>query len=239
MTNSAADEEINFGGLAATLNSQLGRESRIANARGFAWFCGGAAVGLCLSGLGVAAAFWGYGHMISVQPEAERIAAALKNAFERVELKTTVSGEMSLIPTELHLAPDQKIKLDESTKVKVDPSSTVQVIGDLKVDMPQPSKRQLQLNATTGNNELPFTTYTIFKSVKFGSGYVDTGWNFDLSDTVRPKAQYCYYRQDITKGLGTKYMLAFDGSPRRPGPLQKLSFDFDEALTNCTWFSGF
>jgi hypothetical protein len=105
--------------------------------------------------------------------------------------------------------------------------------------MPQPSKRQLQFDTTTESHEPPFTNYTIFKSVSFGSGTVDTGWNFELSDPVHPTLQYCYYRQDFAKGLGTKYVLSVDNSPRRPSALQKLSFDFDETLSNCIWFSGF
>lgn len=233
------NQDTNFGGLAATLNSQLGAESRIANAVGFAWLCGGIAISLALSGLGLALGFYGYSHMLSVEPSAKQIATALTDALERAELKATVSGKMSLVPTDLHLAGDQKIRLEDGSVVKLDPNSSVRVIGDLKVDMPQPSKRQLQLDTTTANDERPFTSYTIFKSVEYGSGAVETGWNFDLSDTTRPNSQFCYYRQDITKGVATKYILSVDDSPRRPTALQKLSFNFDEALSNCIWFSGF
>jgi hypothetical protein len=231
--------DINFGGLAAALGSRLTAESRIATAVGFAWLCGGAAISLFLSGLGVAFALYGYSNTVSARPAAELIAEALTKALEGAELKTTVSGTMSLAPAELKLADHQKVRLEDGAVVKLDPNSSVRIIGDLKVDMPQPSKQQLQLSARAGSDEVPFTTYTIFTTVKFGSGAVETGWNFDLSDTVRPKFQFCYYRQDITKGLTTKYVLAVNDSPRRPGALQKLSFDFDSALSNCTWFSGF
>ena len=104
--------------------------------------------------------------------------------------------------------------------------------------MPQPSKQQLQLDTTSKSEELPFTNYTIFRSVSYGSGEVVTGWHFDLSDTLRPKNQFCYYTQNVEKGLAAKYTIAVNASPLRPSPLAKLSFEFDGALAACTWFSG-
>jgi hypothetical protein len=98
----------------------------------------------------LASAFYGYGHMLSVRPAAEQTAKALVQALEHAKLTTTVSGTMSLSPdSELRLAPGQTVKLDEGATVKLDPTSSVRVVGDLKIDMPQPSKQQLQLDATT------------------------------------------------------------------------------------------
>jgi len=231
--------DIDYGGLAATLHSRLAAESRVDSAVGFAWLSAGAAIGLILAGVGAALAFYGYSSTISVKPAAEEIALAITAALETSELKATVSGKMSLAPAELRLAERQTVRLQEGATVKLDPDSSVRVVGDLKVDMPQPSKQQLQMDATSRNDELPFTSYTIFKSVGYGTGAVETGWNFDLSDTIRPVLQFCYYRQDIAKGLSTKYILAVNDSPRRPTALQKLSFDFDDALSNCVWYSGF
>jgi len=53
---------------------------------------------------------------------------------------------------------------------------SVRVVGDLKIDMPQPSKQQLQLETTSASDELPFTNYTIFRSVNYDTGAVVTGW---------------------------------------------------------------
>jgi hypothetical protein len=230
---------VDYGGLAAALNSHLAANSRVSGALGFAWLCGGVATAALLASVGAALAFYGYSTTLSAKPVVEEMATALSNAIGSSELKATVSGKMSLAPTKLELAPQQTVKLEEGSTVKLDPNSSVRVVGDLKVDMPQPSKRQLQEEVTTKSNELPITSYIIFKSVSYGSGAVDTGWHFDLSDAMHPTVQFCYYRQDITKGLATKYMLAVNNSPRRPQPLQKLSFDFDEALSNCIWYSGF
>jgi hypothetical protein len=192
-----------------------------------------------LIGMGVAAALYGYSFMISVTPAAELTASALRAAFARAELKTSVTGTVSLAPgSELTLASDQTVKLADGAVVKLDPNSSVRVVGDLKVDVPQPSKQQLQLDATTGSKELPFTEYTVFKTEAYGTGYVVTGWNFELSDTSRPFYQRCYYEQTLDQGLAATQTIAVDGSPRPVSTLAKLPFDFDGALANCTWFSG-
>jgi hypothetical protein len=146
---------------------------------------------------------------------------------------------MNLSPdSELTIAKGQSVHLQDGASVKLDPSSSVRIVGDLKVDVPQPSKQQLQLDATTESKELPFTRYMIFNTATFGSGTVVTGWSFDLSDTTRPTFQRCYYEQVLDKGIAATQTVAIDGSPRRPSALTKLSFDFDGAIANCIWFSG-
>jgi hypothetical protein len=148
-----------------------------------------------------------------------------------------VSGTMSLSSnSELRLAQGQTVNLEENATVNVSPNSSVRVIGNLRVDVPQPSSQQLQLNVTGKNSELPFTTYTIFRSVPYASGEVVTGWDYELSDRQRPKSQFCYYGQNLDKGRSIKYVLAFDGVPQRSLPLDKI--DFDAAVGNCIWFSG-
>ena len=146
---------------------------------------------------------------------------------------------MSLSPdSELTIAKGQSVRLQEGSSVKLDSSSSVRIVGDLKVNVPQPSKEQLQLDAMSVSKELPFTRYTIFNTATFGQGTVVTGWNFDLSNTTRPTYQRCYYEQVLDKGIAATQTVAVDGAPRRLSALTKLSFDFDGALANCIWFSG-
>ena len=233
------DRNIDVGGLAAVINSRLAAEARIARAISFGWIGGGTAIALCLTGLGCAAALYGYSYMISVKPVAEGVATALVQAIEHAELKTSVTGTMSLAEnSEVHLAAGQSVKLEDGAIVKLEPNSSVRVVGDLKIDIPQPSKGQLQLDTTSKNDELPFTNYTVFTSIQYGTGEVVTGWNYDLSDTMRPKTQYCYYGQRVDTGLSARYTLAVNNMPQRPSPLAKLSFNFDGAVANCIWFSG-
>jgi hypothetical protein len=231
------NEKIDIGGLAAVINSRLAAEARIAKAIAFGWLCGGTAIALCLTGLGVAAAFYGYSFMLSVKPAAEQTAKALVQAFEHAKLKTTVSGVVFLSPnTELRVASGQTVKLEEGAMVRLDPNASVRVVGDIKI--PKPSNEQLQVNTTNGSDELPFTSYTIFKVVGYGSGRVETAWAFDLSDTTRPRYQHCNYRQKVDEGLVGVMTIGTNGYPRRPSSLTRLSFNFDGAVSNCVWFSG-
>src|SRR3981081_216293 len=111
-------QQTNIESFAAVINSRLAAEARISKAIAFGWLCGGWAIASCLIGLGLAAAFYGYSFMISVTPAAERTANALRDAFLRAELKTHVSGTLSLAPgSELTLAPDQTVKLAEGAVV--------------------------------------------------------------------------------------------------------------------------
>jgi hypothetical protein len=234
---SAIEQHIDVSGFAAVINSRLSAEARIARAIGFAWLSGGAAIGCCLGALGLLSALYGYSYMISVKPAAEQTAKALVQALERSQLTTIVSGTMSLAPnSELKLTDGQKVRLEEGAMVKLAANSSVRVIGDLNVDMPQPSNGQLQLDTRGKSNDLPFTSYTIFRSVPYASGEVATGWAYELSDRQRPKAQYCYYATHSVDKRSTKYQIAFDGVPQRATRLEKA--EFDGALGNCIWFPG-
>lgn len=223
---------------AAMLNSRVSAEARVKKALAFGWLCGGSAIAACLFSVGFAIALLGYSYMISINPSAEIAAKALGDAFQKAQIKTLVTGTMALANAEVSLAKDQSVRLAEGSVVKLDPGSSIRVTGDFKTDVPQPSKRQLQLDATTNGKDLPFTRYTVFKSAPFGTGVVVTGWNFELSDTTRPQLQRCYYEQILDKGIAATQTIAIDGAPRRPSALTKLSFDFDGALGNCIWFSG-
>jgi hypothetical protein len=238
---SSDDGYAGIGGFAASLNSRLGAQARASKAIGFAWLCGGAATAACLTASGVSLAFLGYSHMISVKPASDEIAKALVTALQQTELKTNVSGSVSLSPdSRLRLADGQNVKLDQSSSIiKLDPNASVRVIGDLKVDVPQPSKEQLQQETTSKSDDVPITDYTIFRSAAYGSGQVISGWSYDLSDTVRPKFQYCYYTEDIERGLATRLPLAVNGSVLPPSNVSKSSFDLSAAAANCFWFSGF
>jgi hypothetical protein len=232
------DEAFDLRGLTAVISRRLAADAQISRAIGFAWLCGGAGIAMCLMALGVALALWGYSYMISVGPAAEQTARAMVDALERAELKTTVTGTMSLASnSELKLAHGQTVKLAEDTTVKLDPNSSVRITGDLK--MPQPSKHQLQQETTSRSDELPFTTYVIFRDVTLAPGIVETAWLYDLSDTFRPRYQTCFYRQALDEGLAGKITLAVNGAAQTFSPLIKLPFKPEDALANCAWFSGY
>jgi hypothetical protein len=234
-----AEDYAGVESFAAIISSRLAAEARISKAISFCWLCGGLAIASCLIGLGCAIALYGYSTTLSLSPAAAQIAEAVKQSFAEAAIHTVVEGEVTLAPdTVLTLAPNQTIRLAEGTSVSLDPNSSVKVVGDVKVDIPQPSKQQLQVDATSGSNELPSTQYTVFKSVAFGAGYVVTGWSFDLSDTSKPFHQRCYFEQRIDRGLAATQTVAINGFARPVSTLAKLPFDFDGAVANCIWFSG-
>jgi hypothetical protein len=227
-------------GFAAAINSRLAAEAGVARAMSFAWMCAGAMISIALTGLGVAAAFVGYSHLNSLTDAADLISRSVADALQKAELKSVVTGKMALDSTSgVKLAPDQTIRLSEGTMVKLDPSSSVRIIGNIKVDVPQPSKQQLQLDTTSQSDQLPFTEYTVFRDIDYEKGHVVTGWNYDLTDQMRPQTQICYYEESHSQGVSARYTLAVNNYPRRPSALTKVSFDFDGALANCIWFSGY
>ena len=230
-----------MGGFAASLNSGLGAQARVFQAIGFAWLCGGAAIATCLAASGMALAFLGYSYMISIKSASDEIAKALVTALQQTKLSTNISGAVSLSPdSRIRLAEGQNVKIDQHTStIKIDPNASVRVIGDLKVDVPQPSQKQLQPDATSKSDDIPITDYTIFRSAAYGSGQVVSGWSFDLSDTIRPKFQYCYYAQDVERGISTKLPLAVNGLVLPRPNAAKPSFDLSAASSNCVWFSGY
>jgi len=240
----AMSSEDGYGGMgafAASLNSRLGAQARISQAIGFAWLCGGAAIATCLAASGMALAFLGYSYMVSVKPASDAIAKAIVVALQQTKLKTNISGTVSLSSdSRLRLADGESVKIDEHTStVKLDPNASVRVIGDLKVDVPQPSKEQLQQETTSKNDDLPITDYTIFRNGAYGSGQVVSGWSYDLADTIRPKFQYCYYTEDVTRGIATRLPLAINGVVLPRSNAAKPAFDSNAAAANCVWFSGF
>jgi hypothetical protein len=165
------------------------------------------------------------------------VARALVNALEHTKLTTSVTGNVSLAKgSELKLASNQNVSLNADAVVKLAENSSVRIANNFH--MAQPSTQQLQLDAKSKSSELPFTNYTIFKGVEFGQGRVGTGWNYDLTDTIRPKSQFCYYKQEH-EGVAEKYIIAVNNTAERPSALATVSFDFDGALKNCIWFFGY
>jgi hypothetical protein len=229
---------VDLDGFCAVINSRLAANARVAKATAFGRLCGGAAIAFCLSGLGVAVALYGYSQMVSAQPAAEQTANALVAAFNRAEINANVTGNMSLSPdSEIKLREGQTVKIEEGATVSLDPTSSIRVVGDLKIDIPRPSQQQLQLETTSKSNDVPFTSYTIFKSVSFQTGTVETGWDFELANPTQPRLQFCKFIQPVGKGTSTSFILAVNAAPRR-STSTKFPFNFDQALANCIWFSG-
>lgn len=235
-----ADElPSDIGAFPAVLNARLAADARIAKTIAFCWFGVGFAGLSVLAGLGVVLALYGFSFVLSPVQSADLVAKSFVAAIAQSKMKTTVHGTMEIAPgTELSLAKDQIVSLAANATLKIDPDSSIRVVGDFKVDVPQPSKQQLQIDAVSSSKETPFTRYTVFKSARVGSGNVVTGWVFELADPLNPSSQYCYYSEMLANNVSVSQAVGKNGLPLRPSALNKLTFDFDTAYANCFWYSG-
>lgn len=232
----SSEPATELGAFTAVIQSRMTESARLARAFGFAWWCGGLSVAAFLTAVGVLIAFAGYGHLISNTPAAEAIAHAIADSLAKTPIKTRVSGHMNLAPnSSVKLAPGQSVQLAPGSTVSLAPNSSVKVVGDVK--MPRPSPLQLQEKLKVGD-ELPFTSYTLFRTVQMGAGRVETGWSFELSDPTTPKLQYCSYIRPVIKGAQLRDIIAVNGVPQRPSGPARPAFNFDQAVANCIWFSG-
>jgi hypothetical protein len=228
-----------IGAFPAVLKARISADARIARAVAFCWFAAGLASFAVLAGAGIALALYGYSFVVSPAAATGMLAKAFVKAISESKMSTVVRGTMELPPTaELTIAKGQTVALAEGSAVKISPDSSIRVVGDFKFDVPQPSKQQLQIDATSRSKEIPFTRYTVFKQVKFNTGNVVTGWSFELSDPLSPTFQHCYYEEMLANNVSASQTIGVNGLPRRPSALSKLTFDFDGALANCFWFSG-
>jgi len=219
--------------LASALRYSLSADrSYIAGKAGFWRF-----VGLGLIALGIGAAtglvFYGYGLVRSETDHAETLATILSKTLSELELKGEAKGTVQLDPKEIALAPGQTVSLDNSVRLRLDPSAKVVADGEITVQGPSISS---PAQARTGGNAPTIVNFTVFKAVPYEKGTVQTGWIFLTSAQRTPTQQYCYYTERLdTPGLNVSFDLGSDEKPEIP---KKLPPDFDlmAAFNKCVWF---
>jgi hypothetical protein len=197
--------------LAQQVNTRLRADAKYTAARAFLLRALGFGAFLCLSGVGVGAAAYGWATMNQFDTAAEKIAAAMQAALSDVTLKT--KGEVTLT--------DNTLKLEGLPK--------------LGGGVPTPTKAQLGEQATPASKAPVNTTFTVFKQVPYLDGQIVTGWNFK-DNAEQPYQQYCYFsrRSNETKGqVEIKIDLAMDGKTL-PQP-QKSDVNLEILARNCVW----
>jgi hypothetical protein len=151
---------------------------------------GCSAFALC-AGVGGGVALWGYSYITGNEKIALQVTEGVKAALAHTTIKT--DGTVTL-------AGDREVTLKAPAVVSLDPNTAlVRVVG--QADTPRPSPEQVR------QDERPpvakagvVTNYTVFKTVKFGAGEVQTGWMFKDGDQQRPSFQYCQYGQFTGNG---------------------------------------
>jgi hypothetical protein len=180
--------------LAASVQNKLAAEMFcIAGKSGF-W----RAVGVGLIGLGVGTAvglgFYGYSFVTRNDNNLTVLSAAFSKALSEVQLRGSADGTVKFEPREIALSKGQTITFDPTSRLQLDPSAKVVADGDVRIQIPNISVPQ---NATPRSKGIvpTITNFTIFKSVPFDKGSVQTGWKFLTSAQRSPTTQYCYYHE--------------------------------------------
>src|SRR5829696_733726 len=183
--------------LASAVNSRINAEAMMVSAKAAGLRLAALGGLMFLAGAGVGIAFFGYSYLVDSTSASERVGEAMAKALERSVIKT--AGTVSIDPSA------NKVALEEGGKVGVDPNATVKLDStgatvrlDPSSQVPRPSQAQLSGTGAAPQRPNPVVTnFTIFKSVKFGSGNVHTGWKFRSTDEAAPYHQYCYFGQDM------------------------------------------
>ncbi|WP_441232763.1 hypothetical protein [Bradyrhizobium sp. 1200_D9_N1_1] len=196
-------------------------------------------IGVGLAGLGaglaVAAAFVGYSYVADSRTTADKIAAAISKSLSQVELRGQAVGNVDIHPSEIRLAPDQKVALSQESRLKLDPSAKVTAEGSMRIQLPTISAMPAQPTPKAAPKAQPITNYTIFKSVPFQSGTVSTGWRFLTSTQKEPTNQYCYFTErGDSSDVSLKIDIGDDGLMTKDKVPPK--FDLAAAFARCVWF---
>lgn len=102
--------------------------------------------------------------------------------------------------------------------------------------MRHPTAAQLGENASPDSGHAVTTSFTIFKSMDYLNGSVETGWDFDNGEAATPSAQYCHYQQPGDNGRSISIDLGVNGefAPARHVPIK--GYDPAVAFALCQWY---
>jgi hypothetical protein len=115
----------------------------------------------------------------------------------------------------------------------LDPSAKVIADGDLRIQIPNISIPQSAAPRSKGIAPT-ITNFTIFKSVQFEKGTIQTGWKFLTSAQRSPTIQYCYYSET---GENPDVSVRIDvGLDEKIQPSKSKSLDIAAAFNKCVWF---
>jgi hypothetical protein len=175
--------------LAASIQNKLAAETfHISGKSGF-W----RAIGVGLIGLGTGSAvglgFYGYSLVTRNDNNLAVLSAAFSKALSEVQLHGSADGAVTFQPHEIALSKGQTVTFDPTSRLQLDPSAKVTADGDLRIRIPNISVPQSATPRSKGIAPT-ITNFTIFKSVPFDEGSVQTGWTFLTSAQRSPTTQY-------------------------------------------------
>lgn len=195
-------------------------------------------LGLLMFGVGasIGAGCIGYSHVAKNTYNMKEFSSALSRALADAQLTAKADGIVKLEPHELALAKGQTLSLDTSSRVLLDPSAHVRADGDISVQGPTISMPQPPSNRSPA--PIPnIANFTVFKAVKFETGFVQTGWIFLTSAQRFPTQQYCYYSEGSTDTPGRNVSLDIGLDEKQLTPkLAPKDLNLLSAFNHCIWF---
>jgi hypothetical protein len=181
----------------------------------------------------------GYSYITRNSTNFDVLAAAISKGLSEVTLKSVAQGTVNIDRPEVGLAKGQTVSLDKSSRLRLDPSTTVRAEGELVVQAPllmpppTPSPRSPRAAPRT------IVNFTVFKRVPFQDGVVMTGWKFLTSTQRSPSDQYCYFTANSEPtGTGVNLDIDLGQDGQRVKTATSVKFDVDAAFARCVWFKG-
>jgi hypothetical protein len=197
-------------------------------------------VGVGLVGLGLGGSIgigcYGYSYVSRNSDNITSLATTISKALSEVHLKGAAAGTVQIEPHELTLAQGQMVSLDLESRLLLDPSAKVLADGEIRIQGPSISTPQSSPSRTPSIPTI--ANFTVFKSVPFEKGTVQTGWIFLTSAQRSPTQQYCYYTE-ASETPGRNIMLDIGTDEKLEVPkTAPNSFDVTGAFNRCVWFRG-
>jgi hypothetical protein len=197
------------------------------------------AIGFGFLGLGlggaIGLAFFGYSFVSRNSDNLSVLSSAISKAFSDLQIRGNAVGSVDIQPRELTLAKGQTVTFDETSRLLLDPAAKILVEGEVKVQTPTISVPQ---SASPRSKSLTptITNFTVFKSVPFEKGTIQTGWMFLTSAQRAPTSQYCYYTESAENSdVSLRIEVGANEQIESPKKLAN-SFDQSAAFARCVWF---
>jgi hypothetical protein len=197
------------------------------------------AIGFGVLGLGLGCAvglgFYGYSFVARNSDNLNTLASSMSKALSSVQLHATAIGTVDIQPHDISLAKGQTVSFDNNSRILLDPSAKILVDGEVKIQTPTVSIPQT-LSPRSKSTTPTISNFTVFKSVPFDKGSINTGWVFLTSAQRTPTSQYCYYREnaensDVALNINVGFNEQMEPEKNLP-----TKFDAKTAFSKCVWF---
>lgn len=220
--------------LADALMARAKAELFSANASKWFWFAGAISVGffiLCCAAYIVTASYFNF----NKKDDYSILAQSFEEGLKSVVLRAETSGSVALISEPLKIRDGQTLQIDPKATISLSKGSEVIVKGDIPLTLPEMKTPTPSPNTARNSVAASSAYFTVFKSVGYKDGVIQTGWRYLTTNQERPSHQYCYYSADLSDdGSSATLFFASNGQlDTSVNPPQ--GFDLRDAFRRCIW----